>query len=276
MQLPDGVIIRELATLDEMRECESLQRQTWGANFTECVPATILMITQKVGGVAGGAFDADGTLIGFVFGISGVREGRLAHWSHMLAVVPTFRGHGLGRALKLYQRETLLARNIEVMYWTYDPLVAGNAHLNIERLGALPVEYVPNMYGDDTASDLHSGLGTDRFVVEWNLKHDRVERALAGHPSCVHDDWAASPLVTASIDPSDLPGILAAPDRRFRVEVPSDIQQVKQSSREHGLRWRILTRAAFSQSFERGYTVQGFHVESDTGSCYYLLARKES
>jgi predicted GNAT superfamily acetyltransferase len=165
----DAVVLRAFASRSDYDQAVTLQRDTWGQDFTECVPASILQISQKVGGVAAGAFDAANRLIGFVYGISGLRDGRPAHWSHMLAVYPEYRGRRLGTRLKALQRDLLLAEGIDVAYWTYDPLIAGNAHLNINLLGALPIEYVPDMYGSNTGSDLHSGLGTDRFVVEWNL-----------------------------------------------------------------------------------------------------------
>ena len=164
----DQVTIRPLETRVEYEACVALQRDIWGRDFVDVVPATILMVSQQVGGVASGAFDAEGRLVGFVFGISGVRDRVTAHWSDMLAVRPEARGRGLGRRLKLHQRELLLAVGIERVYWTFDPLVARNARLNLMTLGASPVEYVSNMYGD-TGSRLHRWLDTDRFIVEWRL-----------------------------------------------------------------------------------------------------------
>ena len=120
----DQVTIRPLETRAEHEACVALQRDIWGQDFADVVPATILMVSQQVGGVASGAFDARGRLIGFVFGISGVRNRVTAHWSDMLAVRPEARGRGLGRRLKLHQRELLLAVGIERVYWTFDPLVA--------------------------------------------------------------------------------------------------------------------------------------------------------
>ena len=171
MARPD-VTIRPLDSRGDYDACVRLQREVWGADFVDVVPATILMVSQRVGGVAAGAFDADGRLLGFVFGISGLRGGEPVHWSDMLAVRPEARGAGLGKRLKHFQRGQLLERGVRRMLWTYDPLVARNANLNLNGLGAAPVEYVVDMYGD-THSTLHAGLETDRFVVEWRLDAPR-------------------------------------------------------------------------------------------------------
>jgi len=95
----------------------------------------------------------------------------------MLAVRET-RGHRLGVKLKLYQRELLLQQGVDTARWSFDPLVAKNAHINLNRLGAVVVEHVENMYGDSN-STLHAGLGTDRFVAEWRLADERVARVIA-------------------------------------------------------------------------------------------------
>ena len=139
---PGEVVLRTFASRADYDQGVVLQKETWGHDFTECVPASILQISQKVGGVAAGAFDKDDRLIGFIYGLSGLREGRPAHWSHMLAVRPEYRGTGIGTKLKKMQRDLLLAAGIDVAYWTFDPLVSGNAHFNINLLGARPVEVV--------------------------------------------------------------------------------------------------------------------------------------
>ncbi len=144
----------------------AIQEETWGRGFSERVPAAILRVSQRVGGVTAAAFDANGHMLGFVFGMTGVDKGDLVHWSDMLAVRPEARGHHLGERLKQYQREKVCALGVRRIMWTFDPLVSRNAHFNINRLGAMPVEYADNMYGT-TRSALHGALPTDRFVVAW-------------------------------------------------------------------------------------------------------------
>lgn len=162
----EGLELRPLSGLAEFQAAIALQEQTWGHGFSERVPVSILKVAQHTGGVASGAFDLDGSLVGFVFGITGVRDGRAMHWSDMLAVRPDRRGEGIGRALKLHQRDQLQARGIDTMYWTADPLESRNAHLNLNVLGARAVEYHIDFYGR-SESPLHGGLPTDRLLMRW-------------------------------------------------------------------------------------------------------------
>lgn len=260
------IVLRSLRSHEEYKSCEALERQVWGAEFTECVPPSLLMVTQKVGGVTAGAFDSEGRLVGMVYGLTGPREGRLVHWSHMLAVSPDLRSEGLGRELKLFQRRLALDRGVGIMLWTYDPLVAGNAHLNLNRLGALPVAYLRDLYGSDTASELHSGLGTDRFLVEWDLETESAP--LGPHPA----EWRQASIVNLAPEggladpPYELPH-----EERVRVEIPYDIQQVKAADPEAGWRWRRATRHALEGYLEAGYVVRGLLLDRDDQRCFYLL-----
>jgi predicted GNAT superfamily acetyltransferase len=268
----DEFTIRPLESNDDFLQCVALQHETWGADFREGVPPSILLCTQKVGGVAAGAFDADGRLVGFVFGLSGVRGGRLAHWSDMLAVREDVRRLGIGVRLKGYQRQQLLEHGIEVAYWTYDPLMSSNAHVNINRLGARPVEYVPDMYGDTTGSPLHAGLATDRFVVEWQLRDPRVEAALAGTPPA-ESAAAGTPIVnTELVGGIAVPRALELPlSPTVRVEIPEEIQRVKHESIETARAWSESTRRACLHYMECGYQVLGFQRDLEAGRCFYVL-----
>ncbi len=270
-----GVTIRPLESHDDFRQCVALQYEIWGDDFGESAPPSILMVAQKVGGVAAGAFDSDGKMLGFVFGISGVRGGRLAHWSDMLGVREEARDLGLGRRLKAYQREQLLKTGIHVAYWTYDPLEARNAHVNINRLGALPVEYVPDMYGEIVRSSLLSGLSTDRFVVEWDLDHPRVAAAIAGTALEFPAAATAAPVVnTIWKGGAPMPGEIELVDAAaVRVEVPREVHLVKRTSMELARAWRSATRRAFVHYLSRDYTVTGFRAEREGGRCFYFLGK---
>jgi predicted GNAT superfamily acetyltransferase len=159
-------MVRDLQNDKDFAACVALQKQTWGEGFTEIVPATMMRIAQKLGGIAAGAFENE-QLVGFVFGLTGLKDGAVIHWSDMLAVDTEHRNQGIGEELKRYQREQLLTRGINRMFWTFDPLDSKNAHLNFNHLGVYAREYVVDMYGT-TDSPLHA-TGTDRLVVTWDL-----------------------------------------------------------------------------------------------------------
>jgi predicted GNAT superfamily acetyltransferase len=254
---PDGITLRRLETIEEYEDAVALQDEIWGAGFSDRVPAAILRVAQKVGGVSAGAFDESGRMLGFVFGLTGVRTGRLVHWSDMLAVREDARGRHLGDRLKYYQRDLVRAIGVETMLWTFDPLVARNAHFNLNRLGARVAEYVPNLYGSNTGSVLHGGLPTDRFIAEWDLTAPR-HTPKNGVPPSAASAAADSPVVNVSsgeqvglIDP--LP---ATP--RVRVQVPHDIELVHALGADTALAWRLATRDAFLHYLGRGYRVARF------------------
>ena len=265
----DDFIIRPLRSRGDCEAGVQLQRDIWGRDFADVVPATILQVSQRVGGVAAGAFAPDGRLAGFVFGISGVRDGAPAHWSDMLAVRPEARRRGLGRRLKLHQRRELLAAGVERVYWSFDPLVSRNAHLNLAALGAEPVEYVPDMYGD-TASVLHRGLDTDRLIVEWRLRDPAVERILDGHAPEAPAEARAAPVAT--VNPG---GAEPAPPPRapwVRVELPADIERLKAADPDAARRWQRHLRQAFTAYFgDPKARVAGLHHDAAAGRWFYLV-----
>jgi predicted GNAT superfamily acetyltransferase len=263
------ITIRDLATLDEYLACVALQDETWGDSFSERVPPAILRVSQRIGGVCAGAFDATGNLIAFVFGMTGVRAGRLVHWSDMLAVREAFRGQHLGERLKQYQRHKVLALGVELMLWTYDPLVARNAHFNINRLGARPIEYIPDMYGSHTGSALHGSLPTDRFVVSWDL----VRPPAPGRDSGRAPPGDAELAVANPLDGAGLPLPASLPERHtaIRVQVPRDLQEEQRAGGDRALRWRLSVRAALVPLHERGYRVTRFVRAADDALPYYVL-----
>lgn len=262
----DGIVVRELANVDERDQAVRLQLETWGEAFTERVPAAILLVGQRLGGVSAGAFDPNGTLLGFVFGLTGPMHGRLAHWSDMLAVRPEARGRHIGQALKHYQRDRCRALGVERMYWTFDPFVARNAKLNLCRLGAYVAEFVPDMYGTQTGSRVHGALGTDRFVVAWPVSTEPVPL-----PSDVAQLAGAVPVAgppgTAPAPDAPLPG-----DRRVAVRVPADFLVLLDGDRETAREWRMSARRAFLHYLPQGYRVSAF-VDDGEGGPTYVLAR---
>lgn len=265
-----NVTIRDLATLEEYLECCEIQEETWGRGFSERVPAAILRVSQKIGGVTAGAFTPDDRMVGFVFGMTGIRDGRLSHWSDMLAVREEARGHHIGDLLKHYQREKVRALGVAVMFWTFDPLVARNAHFNINRLGARPVEYVVDMYGSNTGSTLHGKMPTDRVVIGWEL--DRAYTPTAGMDAPRNGDESA-PLVNP-LGGRGTPRLeLSVGAPVIRVQVPHDSSALRASDEARALEWRYAVREAFRHYLAHGYHVNRFVRRGSDALPYYVFSR---
>lgn len=257
--------IRPLQSAADLAACVELQREIWGQDFDDVVPPTILKIAQRLGGVVAGAFAASGELLGFVFGMTGVERGAIVHWSDMLGVRSAWRDRGIGRALKAYQRHRAADIGVTRIYWTFDPLQARNAHLNINVLGAHVVEYVVDMYGE-SSSLLHRGVGTDRFVVAWDVGRDAtIASALAGTDAPVLNADAPDGPVTVSIASTSRPA-------RVRVQIPLDVGAIQDASAERAARWRTNTRHALRGAMEQGYVVTGFVRDDAHGRGYYQLS----
>lgn len=205
-------------------------------------------------------------MLGFIFGVSGTRDGVLVHWSDILAVRSEAQGRRLGEALKRYQRDRCRALGIAHMYWTYDPFVARNAHLNLNILGGEVAEFVPDMYGTATNSPVHGSLGTDRFVVRWAVSAEPTPLP-AGAKLLV-----GVPVVGGPPDavPADV-RIDAAP--RVAVRIPDDYSAALRGDIDRARAWRASARRAFAQLLAGGYHVSAF-VPGHGGDATYLLSHR--
>jgi predicted GNAT superfamily acetyltransferase len=275
--------IRPLHTIAEFREVSALEREVWGFPDPEdAVGIPVFVVTVKRGGILLGAYDGD-RLIGFVYSIAGLKDGKPTQWSHMLAVRQDYRATGIGRELKLEQRRISLAMGIDLMEWTFDPLVAVNAHLNFRRLGVIVEEYVENVYGE-SSSPLHKGAPTDRFVAQWWMRSPRVEAILAGRPAPVPGpepgEWpVATPVNTvgragACLTCGRFDLTLTAP--RLSVTIPAAFTDMLEHEPDLARAWRMASREIFSTYLARGYRVVDFHLGPDAGDGVYLLERSPS
>lgn len=237
MEHDTAISFRELQRPEDMMPVVELQYEIWGQS--DATPANQLVISVKTGGHVIGAFDGE-KLIGFAYGFPAVLQGQ-EPWiaSHMLAVRPEYAGSGLGRALKWWQRDLVMAQGYSRMTWTFDPLEARNAHLNLNRLGAIAREYIVNCYGimDDR---LNAGLPSDRLMAEWDMRSERVERAKAGE---------------------------LRPEGSVRVEIPQDFQEIKRRDLEEAGRIRLRIREELQHNLGRGLVVTGY----DRGASGLLL-----
>jgi predicted GNAT superfamily acetyltransferase len=244
----NGIEIRQLAELEEFAGVVRLQREIWGFQDIELLPLRLFVVADKIGGQVLGAFDA-GRMVAFCLCIPGLKPGGKQYFhSHMLGVLPAYRNTGLGRRMKLAQREYALARGIDLIEWTFDPLELKNAFFNIERLGAIARRYVHNQYGR-TSSHLHGGLPTDRLIAEW---------------------WIGKPHVDAIVNrrPIERPAIEA------RIEVPAEIPALLKENAASSRQIQINVGEQFETHFRLGLSVIG--IEKDQNSSVYLLGRWDS
>jgi predicted GNAT superfamily acetyltransferase len=239
-----SIEIHSLTTLEHFERCIVIQLEVWGYNDGDVIPRRMFVVAQRIGGQVLGAFDGD-TMIGFAMSLPGYRNGLSYLHSHMLAVLPGYRNLGIGRRLKLAQRDEALTRGFDLMEWTFDPLEIKNAHLNIARLGAIVRRYQPDFYGP-SSSPLQGGLPTDRLYAEWWLTSPRVVNLLRGE--------------------SQPTKILE------RVTVPHAIYQWKQDSSQRSLAQalQIRNRKALSSAFGRGLAVVDYERDAEGNGCFLL------
>lgn len=266
-----SITIRPTTKIEDYHAIEWLQSEIWGT--TGVTPSHILLTIAKEGGVVLLALDEEQP-IGFAFGFLAMTdEGRLKLASHQAGVLPAYQSQHIGHQLKLAQREATLAKNIDHITWTFDPLQGRNARLNLRKLGAVCNTYIPNLYGN-MADELNQGLPSDRFRVDWWLTSERVIQRLDSRKS----QSEPSPSRYAVLNPATiLPDGLPAPPDSFDapsdefclVEIPDDIGILKEKAPELALQWRLQTREIFTRAFAAGYTV--IDLIRDEGRNYYLL-----
>lgn len=239
-----NIRIAPLVTLEEFERCVVLQLETWGYSDGDIVPRRIFMIAQRIGGQVIGAFDGE-SIVGFAMSLPGFRDGHAYLHSHMLAVLPAYRNAGLGRSLKLAQRDDALVRGFDLMEWTFDPLEIKNSYLNIARLGAIVRRYQPDFYGP-SSSPLQGGLPTDRLYAEWWLRSPRVNRLLRGE---------AAPLKVLE-----------------RITVPHAIYQWKQDAQQRSLAQTVQSqnRQTFQAAFHGGLAVIGYERDGESNGTFLL------
>jgi predicted GNAT superfamily acetyltransferase len=273
--------LRDLTTLDDFAGVVTLEKRIWGlTDGDDVTPLPLLAATVKRGAILVGAFGPDagaassgGALVGFVYSLPAVHDGRLSQWSHMLGVVPEWRQRGLARALKLAQRDRAIAMGVDLVEWTFDPLQAVNAHFNIACLGATASEYHENVYGA-SASLLHGSLPTDRLIAQWWVCAAHVE-ALAASRGAADPPAAASPAVNPVETCDGWPACGAIDSTltsaTIRVPIPMGFTEMLRAAPAVAHRWRIATCEIFTTYFARGYRVTGFQLDRAARQGSYIL-----
>lgn len=243
---PFGTLtLRSCHSVGEFRQALQLQKDIWNWTDIELVPVRLFVVAEKIGGHVLGAFSGN-DMVGFAYGIPGIRGKHSYMHSHMLGVREDFRNTGLGRALKFFQRDIALQQGFELIEWTFDPLEIKNAYLNIEKLGAIARRYTVNQYGI-TTSPLQGGLPTDRLIAEW---------------------WIRSRGMQSMLDHEKHPPITVAET----IDVPHQIYEWKSSSetKSKAAEVQARNREKFQSAFARGLAVLGYERDN-AGNGKFLL-----
>ena len=238
-----GIEIRKCERLEEFHRCVEIEREVWGESDLETEPYVTFVLANQTGGHVLGAFDGE-SMVGFTMAVAGLRNGQAYLHSHMTGVIASHRNRGVGRLLKLQQREEALGQGLRRIEWTFDPLETRNAHFNFNRLGAIARKFIANFYGL-TTSPLHRGLPTDRLLVEWELDS---RRAVAAIEELVRD-------------PVEAPA---------KIRLPAELEEWKKTNDSRLGEVQARMRGEFLGWFAKGYAVTGVRVAA--GGVEYCLA----
>jgi predicted GNAT superfamily acetyltransferase len=273
--------IRPVQRFEEYRTAEDIQRAVWGLADRRITSSDILIAIHKSGGLVLGAFDTTSAeaprMVGYLCSFVGLHSnGKVKHASHQLGILPDYQGCNIGYRMKLAQRDYVLSQGIDLITWTYDPLESRNAYLNIHKLGAICNTYMPNAYGP-MRDALNQGLPSDRFLAEWHLTSDYVDRHLRGmytSPSVSALQSAQVPLLNAHVPPhpqAQPHASVPANHERLLIEIPQSFQAIKVADMQQAAAWRQQCGLLFETAFISGYTVVDLLIED--ARCYYLLEK---
>lgn len=269
------VLIRNARERGDYDACVELQREVWGLTDLEVTSAIQLVATVHAGGLLLLADSPGDGIVGFCYAFAALRGGLPHLHSDMLAVRDAVRGRGVGLRLKWAQREEALRRGLRLVTWTFDPMRAANARLNLHRLGAVARELLPDFYGP-TSSALHHGLATDRLLARWELDAPRVVERLEGRAH------APGPGAAATLNdvawrgglPVSGPPRLDVEAGALLLEVPADWDAVCRAGMGLAREWQAVVRRALEAAFARGYAAVDCRLEG-AGRAVYVLRREE-
>ncbi len=297
--VPPGLRVAMCETVADFHACEDVQLAVWESGEREIVPYDILRAIMHAGGTVVGAWDGE-KMIGMALSFVAWGADGAYHHSHLLGVLPTYRHWGIGRRLKLAQRDFILAQGLNVMTWTFDPLESANAHLNFSKLGGVSHTYLPDFYGAMPEA-LNAGLPSDRLLIEWRLDTPHVLGRLATAASSasfgplvsaeslnapyllrMDDDGfparppspTPSPATVGEGNSLQTPGRIPEPSSplprmgegsgeggaRCRIEIPASIQAIKATDPARALAWRLATRAAFTDALAGGFLITDYRA----------------
>lgn len=262
------IVYRELTSVPELEEVVDLEIAVWGIHPRDAVPADMMRPLVINGGVTIGAYEND-RIVGMAMAYPARRGSKWLLWSHMAGVHPDYQSMGIGFGLKQAQRGWALRNGYKTMGWTYDPLRRGNAKFNIHRLGAVCSIYHENFYGV-MAGQINAGLPSDRAEATWELQSRRVKTLSRGLRSFAP---FVEPLFILYPDEQEMP-CLDIPKlfpKVSAVQIPYDLDKLKQNKPDTALAWRIALRKVLQSAFAQGNQIVDFHDEPSSHQCWYIL-----
>ena len=243
-----AVAIRECSSVDDFHQCIELERAVWKDEDIGIMPIRLYMISKACNAPTIGAFESNGRLVGFVHTMIALMDGHIVYHSHLAAVVENLRHKDIGYRMKLAQRQHAIDAGVPLIIWTFDPLQSRNAHLNINKLGAVIRRYEVNYYNEGLSSVFDSDVPNDRVFAEWWVASSHVASALAGQRP--------------------------APQSHAKsVVIPEEINQVRSRSVDEHRKWRMRVREDFQRALTGNQIVRAF--ERTDGTSRYLLGKDE-
>lgn len=269
------IVIRPLHLIEELEEVKKLESSIWGNS--ESIPTHQTITAIKNGGLVIGAYDGE-KLIGFQYSFPGFNGKSSYLCSHILGTDKQYRNKGIGKKLKLAQREEALKLGYSLITWTYDPLESANAYLNIAKLGGVCKAYITNCYGEMN-DFLNSGIPSDRFLVEWYIQQEETDFSV----ECVELDFLIeNSLIQWDTNQEGLPfpsSVRELPEPEcdtIFVAIPKDFRIIKETNMKTAIEWRMKTRDTFSRLFHEGWQVTDFkkNTVSEIPVQFYVFTKK--
>jgi predicted GNAT superfamily acetyltransferase len=241
-----GITVRECVSIEDFQQCIELERAVWKDDDIGIMPIRLYMISKACNAPTIGAFDEGGKLVGFVHTMLALWGPNVVYHSHLAAVIEDLRHQDIGTRMKLAQRDCALRAGVPLITWTFDPLQSRNAHLNINKLGAIIRRYEANYYGEGLSTVFGEHFPSDRVFAEW---------------------WVSSPHVHATLSR----GAQRLDNVEGFVAIPEDIGSVHRRSIEDHARWQQTVRRDFKAQLGHGLIVRGFERNPGTGQSRYLF-----
>ncbi|WP_245627524.1 GNAT family N-acetyltransferase [Actinomadura oligospora] len=246
-----GVQVRELAELPDLAQAAALIDRVWRPPAgNPLITPELMRVIGHAGGYVVGAYAGDRMVAACV----GLLAAEGLH-SHIAGVEGHARGRSAGYALKLHQRGWALGRGITTVSWTFDPLISRNAYFNLAKLGAVPVEYLPDFYGA-MQDEVNAGEETDRVLVHWSLTGERVAAACEGRPHVA--DAGPRPVVGLDAKPDGRPVEGRLDGATVLVRIPRDMEAMRASDPAVAREWRHAVRDVLGGLMADGAAVTGF------------------